>query len=485
MNKYIQVSFDKSHIITLGKRMYVRSYDLLRELVNNAYDADATRVDISIYKDKIIVRDNGSGMSENGLNQYFNVGSKEKRIHSISPIFKRKRIGEMGIGKFSSLGMTDRFEIKTKQDDFAGIAVFDHNKWLDSEENDWTVPLTITDIPELEKNGTIITLYNVKKEFTPQEIADRIRSTVPLGVPNFDVFINEVKLEKKFIQGKRTIIDEDTDYGKITGTIILANNPMPFKKIGIECRVKGAMISRSLFGYEDYGHGVRRITGEVNADFLEFISSRDSFVIDSDQYTVFYNAMRKQVAEVVSEIRTQQEDKLLKQSSEALKKAANILNKTFKENPDLCPKLDVPVSNGHTEVDKMASLTTGDPVREREHTVKKRKIIGHKRGNRDEYKIRHITPVTEHRIIKRIKTDFGIRFGFINEGYSGNASYSLDDTIWVNRDHKLYKHFSKEINSEIQHLVRILISEIVMLREPADLRQAHDWGFELLSSALI
>ncbi len=44
----IPVTIDKSHIITIGERLYGESIELIRELVNNAYDADATRVDIQI-----------------------------------------------------------------------------------------------------------------------------------------------------------------------------------------------------------------------------------------------------------------------------------------------------------------------------------------------------------------------------------------------------------------------------------------------------
>ena len=58
----LPVTVDKSHIITLGERLYGESIELVRELVNNAYDADATRVNVQITKDKIVVEDNGNGM---------------------------------------------------------------------------------------------------------------------------------------------------------------------------------------------------------------------------------------------------------------------------------------------------------------------------------------------------------------------------------------------------------------------------------------
>jgi hypothetical protein len=42
--EYLPVTVDKSHLITIGERLYSESIELIRELVNNAYDADAAEV---------------------------------------------------------------------------------------------------------------------------------------------------------------------------------------------------------------------------------------------------------------------------------------------------------------------------------------------------------------------------------------------------------------------------------------------------------
>jgi HSP90 family molecular chaperone len=99
----LPVTVDKSHLITIGKRLYSESIELIRELVNNAYDADASEVRVIIREGEIEVADNGSGMDWEGLKQYFNIGSREKLYRSISPRFHRERIGQFGIGKFASL----------------------------------------------------------------------------------------------------------------------------------------------------------------------------------------------------------------------------------------------------------------------------------------------------------------------------------------------------------------------------------------------
>jgi HSP90 family molecular chaperone len=92
-SEFIPVTIDKSHIITIGERLYTESIEFVRELVNNAYDADATLVEIVVSEDLIEIRDNGAGMDRQGLKQYFNIGSQQKLYSPKSPIYNRDRIG--------------------------------------------------------------------------------------------------------------------------------------------------------------------------------------------------------------------------------------------------------------------------------------------------------------------------------------------------------------------------------------------------------
>ena len=65
-----KVTVDKSHIITIGERLYAESIECIRELVNNAYDADAVCVDVKLTGDTVEVHDNGTGMDREGLRRY-------------------------------------------------------------------------------------------------------------------------------------------------------------------------------------------------------------------------------------------------------------------------------------------------------------------------------------------------------------------------------------------------------------------------------
>lgn len=74
----IKITVHKNHLLTLGERMYGESIELVRELVNNAYDVDSTQVHITVAPEAITIEDNGSGMSERGLTQFFEVGSDKE-----------------------------------------------------------------------------------------------------------------------------------------------------------------------------------------------------------------------------------------------------------------------------------------------------------------------------------------------------------------------------------------------------------------------
>src|SRR3989338_2963943 len=96
----IKVTVDKSHLFTLGEKMYRQSIEFVRELVNNAYDADASEAFVLIGDHKIEEPAAGAGMNQKGWEQFFPIGSEEKGAHNVSPGFGRKRVGQFGIGKF-------------------------------------------------------------------------------------------------------------------------------------------------------------------------------------------------------------------------------------------------------------------------------------------------------------------------------------------------------------------------------------------------
>jgi len=296
--EYLPVTVDKSHLITIGERLYSESIELIRELVNNAYDADGTHVDIKMTNEFVEVKDNGTGMDREGLKQYFNIGSPEKLLKTRSPIFHRDRIGQFGIGKFASLSACECFEVYTQKGDFAAKVTFDKAEW-EKVEDQWNLPLQIL-LPNKERgDGTTVTLLRLTREFEPEDVIRKIVEGTPLKAPDFTVRLNGMRISPRSLSGHRIPFLEGTEFGPIHGEIIIlpSSRSSPVE-LGIEVKVKQVTIKRELFGLEHWGKVASRIRGEVHADFLPVTTDRSGFVLDSLQYQAFLKVMEKVIREV-------------------------------------------------------------------------------------------------------------------------------------------------------------------------------------------
>ena len=166
--QFLPVAVDKSHLITIGERLYSESIELIRELVNNAYDADATDVWVTVSEEAILGEDNGTGMDLEGLRQYFLIGSQEKLQNPKSPRFGRDRIGQFGIGKFATLSACQRFEVVTRKGEFAARVIFDKEEWT-RPGGEWRLPLETTPPDQARGDGTTVRLQHLTRRPTQDD----------------------------------------------------------------------------------------------------------------------------------------------------------------------------------------------------------------------------------------------------------------------------------------------------------------------------
>ena len=366
---YLTITVDKSHIITIGERLYEQSIELIRELVNNSYDADATRVDVTVSEKEIIVSDNGEGMDIEGLNQYFNVGSDEKLANPKSPRFKRNRIGQFGIGKFASLAAASQFEITTQKGDFAARVIFDKERWI-GEDDSWKIPLTFLDNDPKRGDGTTVRLVELKKAFRPEDVTQRIAEGVPIRARDFSVYVNGYRVTPRILTGNRLPVMQGTEHGIIHGEIVILPAYRASKDdMGIEIKVKGVTVRRELFEMASWGKAATRIRGEINADFLPLTSDRSGFIEDSPEYKSFLKSMEKMIAEVrraYNQLASEHENRRV---SRAVKEALQRVHNALILNPDYSPFGVVPLSEkgmrgtGETGVDVASEKKDPDDVK--------------------------------------------------------------------------------------------------------------------------
>lgn len=126
-----QLEVDDRVFARITDGIYRQPSSALRELISNAYDADATEVIIQTDSprfDRIVIRDNGNGMSPEVLSYVLkHIGGSSKRTHAgieketVNPndpdlsFAGRRLIGKIGIGIFSVAQLTQHFQIITKR----------------------------------------------------------------------------------------------------------------------------------------------------------------------------------------------------------------------------------------------------------------------------------------------------------------------------------------------------------------------------------
>ena len=286
----IAVTVDKGHITVIGERLYAESIEFIRELVNNAYDADAENVHIKIDSDSIRISDDGTGMDLAALKQYFNIGSQFKKSKKKTSRFKRVYIGEFGIGKFAALSICRTYELETTHSGKKIKVVFDKDEWH-KDASSWSLPAVISDAAEGEKTGTAIRLKGLTRTFTADDLREKVIEATPLHEPDFKVYVNGIRVTCKEIPGKVFNYLEGTPSGTVSAEIIFAPlNVINEIKPGLEIRVKGVTVKRDHLGMESWGDIARRITGRIFADFLILTSDRTEFIKDTREYEDFMTA---------------------------------------------------------------------------------------------------------------------------------------------------------------------------------------------------
>ncbi|MBI5190527.1 MAG: ATP-binding protein [Nitrospirae bacterium] len=479
----LQITVDKSHLVTIGEQLYSRSVELLRELVNNTYDADATEVYVEISPDRVVVSDDGTGMDREGLGQYFVIGSSEKRLRHLSKKFRRERVGQFGIGKFASLSAAGAFEVYTQSGGFAARVTFDKKEWEKTTTN-WGLPLEICEYDPARGDGTTITLSDLVKPMDLDEAEQRLMESVPLKAQHFKVFLNGKRLTPRQVQGKRLPFLEGTPFGPVHGEIIiLPASRANTEDLGIGCYVKQVLVKKEYFGMEVWGRDLALVRGDVNADFLPITSDRSNFITDTPEYKAFDTVMRKVVEDVRKALGRLTEHKETKVVKRALKDALDRILKALRKNPEYSPFGMLPVGDGTEGAGGAAAegakgregdaAAAGEAKKTRKKREKKPK----------EPTVKRLTP---RAVVQKLKLGHsGVTCCLDHFGESGPECFTEGSVIYINVEHPMYKREARKLDSHTMHVARLISQEISLMKDPKNPRQAFERQSRLLKDAFI
>lgn len=202
-------------LLQLGDQLIKNESIALLELAKNAYDADASKVDIimhnpdSIENGFVEIEDDGFGMTADIVeNVWLEPGSNYKQEQFVerrfTPKYHRLPIGEKGIGRFGAHKLGNLIEMTTKSANAKEVYV--RIDWTQFAEHRYLeeVPIRIIEREQPQyftdgKTGTRIVIKGFRREWERGMARNVIRAITSITSPfeTMDAFIPSLKIPNK------------------------------------------------------------------------------------------------------------------------------------------------------------------------------------------------------------------------------------------------------------------------------------------------
>ncbi|MDN5867103.1 MAG: ATP-binding protein [Candidatus Nitrosocosmicus sp.] len=342
-------------------KTWISPYEIVRELIENAFDEDATNVLVTVLDNGNVVIEDNAGMNSNSMDKFLILGSPHKAEETLSPKLKRLRTGRYGTGRLSFLTSFDQMKIKTRLDDFSKTITIDGN----TLEELITGRAKLREIrePKLNRNGTEILLIGSKISIDVNKLSKEIKKLSILKYPLFEVYIKSASNIKEWdmsdsqvirspdIQGYK--IEVNLDNPRITGEITIARRPLGQDEKGIAIMVGNHVVLRSTFGFDNK---LSRVTGYVKCDELTSRFADKSALIENDIYNTFNQNVKTFIIDQVLPSLTEYEDVLItREESKIYKEIDKVMGQAVLETLE-------PVE----EIQGFESVEVSSPVGENE-----------------------------------------------------------------------------------------------------------------------
>jgi len=271
-----------SRLATLLSQEYSSSERALKELVDNAWDADAERVAIALPKplsgDPMVIQDDGTGMTEEELRRHYLSIASDRRSRRGERTAGKNRLvkGRKGIGKFAGLMAAAVMTLETRArgrlcritlrlDDLSQVEDIEQlNIGLQSEPCG----------PELK--GTTITLSDLHQGLAYPD-ANRLRQILLQDYgrqDDFAIMIDGKRLDVDDVSGSYSEQERELpSAGKVKLRFSISDGKSGLRQPGITLRVDGKSVGRpGFFGLDqrdDFPSKLlRKLYGEIEADGL-------------------------------------------------------------------------------------------------------------------------------------------------------------------------------------------------------------------------
>lgn len=220
-----KIDIDRNVLKLLGSQLYGDMPSVIAELVANSYDANANNVwiTIDINNKKIIIEDDGLGMTAEEINNQFLKIGYDKRNHIGSKVQEknlRKPMGRKGIGKLAAFSLSNEMSIYSCKNGTKAGCILDFDKITKNNEEPIEIDLEkikfSKDRLSENKSGTRMELNNVTKK-----LGISYRFVINKLARLFDVNDDEFSINiQKNEEGFKQLHRGDINYFSIMDTII-------------------------------------------------------------------------------------------------------------------------------------------------------------------------------------------------------------------------------------------------------------------------
>ena len=336
------MEFDVCTIKHLGLQMYSTLPPVIGELVANSWDANATKVEITIPEtpiagptSEIIICDDGIGMSDADVRNKYLIIGRDRRADEqtdVTPFPKsRKMMGRKGIGKFSAFGIAEEIVVESVKNGKVSHFRMNYRELLENADD------RMIELPQLLPTGTVpkgtkVTLRHITK-FRNRRISVNIlrrglaRRFAVIGAQRgFEVVINGKPISPEDRDLKR-LLEKDMDghpylweYQNIeivpdTGWTVsgwigaLARKTQDIDGIdrGIVLMARGKLVQEPFVFNAGVGqhYALSYLIGELHAEFVDAAedtigTSRNALVWDTEANTALKAWGEKEVNKIAS-----------------------------------------------------------------------------------------------------------------------------------------------------------------------------------------
>lgn len=324
----------------LGIQMYDRVSAVLAELIANSYDADAETVEIAlpfgewlarktakVVQDQgfeIIIQDNGHGMTENEINEYYlNVGYNRRKSRSeVTPKHHRRVMGRKGIGKLAPFGICHEVEVmsaggkKTDRGYLISNLILKLEDMLEERRNErgeiepyHPQPGTL-DGTYADKTGTklILKRFNRRRVPTKEDLNRQLAGRFGLSRQDWSVLLVDSKdadnrvqlgaLDIDFMEGTRIdvtdrpVLSADGKRLSVTGWVAYARDPYKDEVMaGVRLYARGKIVAQTRdfdikTGFTGEFKMRSYLTGEIHAEWLD----QDEDIVRTDRQDIIWNS---------------------------------------------------------------------------------------------------------------------------------------------------------------------------------------------------